>query len=134
MSDQDGVLVGHMSFQEQPAKTSVSPHSSPPGTFREEERLRLSSRNSILMTHTNVYIINPVVMGFQIQICPILSVFWSILVECCVHLPTSSSKTQILLLEKTIFPQTLTVLLEIFRVYISPLWPFVFCLSFVNNS
>ena len=36
-----------------------------------------------------------VVMGFQI--------YWSILVYCCVHLPTSSSKTQILLLEKIIF-------------------------------
>ena len=31
-------------------------------------------------------------------------------------------------------PQTLTVLLEILRIYIWPLWPFVFCLSFVNNS
>ena len=56
------------------AKTSVSPGSSPLGTFREEERLRLSGRNSILMTQINVYIINPVVMGFQIQICPIFLV------------------------------------------------------------
>ena len=31
-------------------------------------------------------------------------------------------------------PQILAVLLEIHRVYIWPLWPFVFCLSFVNNS
>ena len=31
-------------------------------------------------------------------------------------------------------PQILTVLLEIHRVYIWPLPPFVFCLSFVNNS
>ena len=31
-------------------------------------------------------------------------------------------------------PQILTVLLEILRVYIRPLWPFVFCLSFENNS
>ena len=31
-------------------------------------------------------------------------------------------------------PEILTVLLEILRVYNSPLWPFVFCLSFVNNS
>ena len=31
-------------------------------------------------------------------------------------------------------PQILTVLLEIHRVYICPLWPFVFCLSFVNNT
>ena len=34
---------------------------------------------------------------------PILCVFWSILIKCCVHLPKSSSKTQILLLEKTMF-------------------------------
>ena len=73
------------------------------GTFREEERLRLSDRNSILMTYINVYIINPVVMGFQMQICSILRFSWSILVKCCVHLRMSSSKTQMLLLEKTIF-------------------------------
>ena len=30
-------------------------------------------------------------------------------------------------------PQMLTVLLEIHRVYIWPSWPFVFCLSLVNN-
>ena len=30
--------------------TAVSPSSSPPGTIRQEERLRLSDRNSILMT------------------------------------------------------------------------------------
>ena len=48
-----------------PAKTSVSARSSPLRTFREEERLRLSDRNSILMTQINVYTINPVVMGFQ---------------------------------------------------------------------
>ena len=73
------------------------------GTFREEERLRLSDRNSILMTYINVYIINPVVMGFQMQICSILRFSWSILEKCCVHLRMSSSKTQMLLLEKTIF-------------------------------
>ena len=31
-------------------------------------------------------------------------------------------------------PQILTVLLEILCVYIWPLWPFVFCLSFVNKN
>ena len=30
--------------------------------------------------------------------------------------------------------QILTVLLKILRLYIWPLWPFVFCLSFANNS
>ena len=55
--------------------------------------LLLSGRNSILMTQINVYIINSVVMGFQIYICPILGVFWSILVKCCVHLPTSPGET-----------------------------------------
>ena len=68
-----------------------------------KKRLRLSGRNSVLMTQINVYIINPVVMGFQIQICTVLRVFWSILVNFCVHLSTSSSRTQILLLEKSIF-------------------------------
>ena len=31
-------------------------------------------------------------------------------------------------------PQILTVFLEILRAYTWPLWPFVFCLSFENNS
>ena len=31
-------------------------------------------------------------------------------------------------------PQILSVLLEILCVYICPLWPLVFCLSFINNS
>ena len=42
-------------------------------------------------------------MGFQMQICSILRFSWSILEKCCVHLRMSSSKTQMLLLEKTIF-------------------------------
>ena len=46
----------------EPANIAVSPSSSPPGTFRAEERLRLSDRNSILMTQINVYIMSPVVM------------------------------------------------------------------------
>ena len=51
--------------KKQPAKTSVSPRSSPLKKFRAEERLRLSDRNSILMTQINVYTIPPVVMEFQ---------------------------------------------------------------------
>ena len=50
-------------MQNKPAKASVSPRSSPPGTFRKEERLRISDRNSILMTQSNVYIMNSVVYG-----------------------------------------------------------------------
>ena len=73
------------------------------GTFHEEECLRLSSRNSILMMSINVNIINLVVMGFQMQICSILCFSWSVLEKCCVHLQISSSKTQMLLLEETIF-------------------------------
>ena len=42
-------------------------------------------------------------MGFQKQMCSILRFPWSILVKFCVHLETSSSKTQMLLLEKNIF-------------------------------
>ena len=37
-----------------PTKTFVSPRSSPLGTFRAEERLRLRDRNSILMMQINV--------------------------------------------------------------------------------
>ena len=86
-----------------PRKHPFLTSSSPLETFRAEERLRLRGRNSILITQINVFIINLVVMGFQIWICTILLVFWSILVKCCVHLPTSRSKTQMLLLENTIF-------------------------------
>ena len=45
-------------------------------------------------------------MGFQIQICSMLRTLrfsWSILVMFCVPLPTSSSKTQMLLLKKNIY-------------------------------
>ena len=42
-------------------------------------------------------------MGFQMQIWSILRFSWSILVKCCVHLRTTSSKTQMLLLQKNIF-------------------------------
>ena len=49
-----GTVLGHM-FRiirclSYPAKTAVSPLSSPLETFREEKRPRLSDRNSILMT------------------------------------------------------------------------------------
>ena len=67
------------------------------GMFCEKERLWLSDRNSILTTYNNVYIINLVV------ICSILCFSWSIFVKCYVHLRVSSSKTQMLLLEKNIF-------------------------------
>ena len=50
----------------------------------------------------NICLINPVVMGFQMQISSILGFSWSILVKCCVHLRTSSCKIQMLVLEKTI--------------------------------
>ena len=38
------------------------------GTFRQEERPRLSDRNSIRMTWINFDIINPVVMGFEMYL------------------------------------------------------------------
>ena len=88
------------------------------GTFREEERLRLSGRNSKLMTQTSVYIMNPVVVGFQIQICPILRVFWSILVKCCVHLANELQQNSNASSREDYIPEILTVLLEILRVYI----------------
>ena len=60
----------------------------------------------------------------------ILRVFWSMLVKCCVHLPTSSSKTQMLLQEKTIFHKYWLFCLTFFA------FTFDLCgrLSFVCNS
>ena len=108
-----------------PRKHPFLTSSSPLETFRAEERLRLRGRNSILITQINVFIINLVVMGFQIWICTILLVFWSILVKCCVQLQQNSSASS----REHYIPQILTVLSEILRVYIWPLWPFVFYLA-----
>ena len=85
--------------------TSVSPRSS-------------SQRQKFYTDDTNhhVYIINLVVMGFQIYICPILRVFWLSLVKCCVHLAMSPSETASS--REDYITQILTVLLEILRVYI----------------
>ena len=71
---------------------------------------------------------NPVVMGFQIQICSILHFSWSILVNCCVHLWTSSRKTQMLLLQKNIFHKYW----QFCDRFI--MFTFDLCLSFVNNA
>ena len=63
--------------------------------------------------------LNPVVMGFQMQLCSIFCFFWSILAKCCVHLRISSSKTQMLLKSREDYiPQILAALLEIHRFYI----------------
>ena len=56
-------------------------------------------------------------MGFQIQICPILRVFWSILVVLCSstnELQQNSNASS----GDDYIPQILTVLLEILPVYI----------------
>ena len=125
-----GTRILYTERGQKPAKRSVCPRSSPLGTFRAEERLRFSDRNSILMTQITVYIINPIVMGFQIQICPLLRVFLSILVKFCAHLPTSFSKTQTLYLEKSIFHK--------YWLYCSRFFAFTFdlcgLLSFVCHS
>ena len=103
--------------------------------FCEEERLWLSNRNSILTTYNNVYIINQVVMGFQMQICSILCFSWSISVKCYVHLRVSSSKTQMLLLEKNIFHKYWLFRYR-FIAFKFDLFSFlsVVCLSSITNS
>ena len=72
-----GKVNYHTSLREQPFLHAPNRR----GRFRKEERLRLSDRNSILMTYINIYMINLVVVGFQMQICSILRFFWSILVK-----------------------------------------------------
>ena len=50
-------------------------------------------------------------MGFQMQICSILHFSWSISVKCCLHLRTSSSKIQMLLLFDLFFTYSLRLYL-----------------------
>ena len=72
-------------------------------------------------------------MGLHNQICSILRFSWSMLLKRGVHLRTSSSRKSNASSREEYVPPILTVLLEIHRVYIWPSWPFVFCLSLVNN-
>ena len=84
-------------------------------------RLSLSGRNSILMTKINVYLINPEVMGFQMQICLILRFSLSILVLCS---SATSRKDYIL--------QILTILLFFsFHFYFSFFLSYFFHFAFV---
>ena len=70
------------------------------------------------MTQSNVYIINPVVMGFQIYFCPILPCllvdFGKVLCSSANELQQNSSASS----REHYILQILTVLLEILRVYI----------------
>ena len=56
--------------------------------------------------------------------------FGKVLCSSANELPQNSNASS----REDYIPQILTILLGILRVYIWPLWPFVFCLSFVNNS
>ena len=91
-------LRNHLTLPD--CENSLSPHSLPIGTFHQETSLCLSNRNSILMMLIYVNIVNPLVMGFQLQICQIVCFSWSILIKFHIHLQTSSCKTQMLLLKK----------------------------------
>ena len=87
----------------EPAKTAVSPRSSP------------------LRTKINVYIINPVVMGFPMQnlfnFTFLLVDFGKVLCLSANDLQQNSNSSS----REEYIPQILTVLLEIHRVYICPL-------------
>ena len=87
-------------------------------TFREEERLRLSDRNSILMTQTNVYIINPVVMGVPntnlSNFACLLVDFGKVLCSSANELQQNSNASS----REDYIPQILTILLGILRLYI----------------
>ena len=99
-------------------KASFSPRSSPSGTFRKEERLQLRVRNSILMTQSSVYIINPVVYGVSNTN---LSNFTCLLVDFGKLLYSSANERQQnsnSSFRDDYIPQILTVLLEILCFYI----------------
>ena len=99
-------------------KTSVSPRSSPLGTFHAEESLRLSDRNSILMTQINVYMIK---FGSHGVPNIYLSNFTCLLVDFGKVLCLSVNELQQISnasSKEDYIPQALTVLLKILRVYI----------------
>ena len=87
-------------YRTYPAKTTVSPHCLLLGTFREEECLWLRDRNSLLKMSINVYIIKPVVMGFQMWNNLFNCMFSIIVVFIC---KWALRKTQMLLLKRNIF-------------------------------
>ena len=99
------------------------------GTFREEERLRLSDRipywwrksGSHGVPNANLFNFTILLVDFVLRSFCILS---------CVHLRTSSSKTQMLLLEKNIFHG---YCLFCYR-FIAFILPSILFLSFVNNG
>ena len=72
-------------------------------------------------------------MGFHIQICSILRFllvdFTKVLCSSANKLQQNSNASS----REEYVPPILTVLLEIHRVYMGPLLPFVFCLPFVND-
>ena len=115
----------------QPAKTAVSPRSLPLGAFRQDRRLRLSDRNSILMTQVNVCIIIPVVMEFQAQICPILGLSRSVFVKFVFVCERAPAKLKFLF-QRRVYSTNIdcfVIDLQLFHL------TFVaFCLSILNNS
>ena len=85
------------------------------------------------MTYINVYIIYLVVMGSTskfVQFHVLLVDFTKVLFSSAKELQQTSNVSS----KEEYIPPISTVLLELHRVYIWPSWPFVFCLSFVNNS
>ena len=99
-------------------ETAVSPSSSPLGTFRAEERLRVGERNSILMTF-NQCLHN--IAGSDGVPHPNLFNFTSLLVDFAKALCSSANELQqnsIASSREEYIPPILTVLLEIHRVYI----------------
>ena len=104
-----------------------------PGTFREEEHLRQRQKfhtdEAIQCLHNKSSshgLSNTNLSNFTC----LLVDFGKLLCSSANELQQNSNAS----FREDYIPQILTVLLEILRVYISPLWPFVFCLSFVNNS
>ena len=70
-------------------------------------------------------------MEFQMQICSILRFSWSILKKCCAHLRMSSSKTQMLFLERLYSKNVDCFVRDSSRLHLTFA---AFCLSFVINS
>ena len=96
-----------------PAKTSLSPCSSPLGTLCLHNKFGSHGVPNITLSNFACLLVD----------------FGEVLCSSANELQQNSNASS----REDHIPKILTVLLKILRVYIWPLWPSAFCLSFVNN-
>ena len=110
-------------------KTAVPPRSSPPGGTSASQRQKFNTVdvNQCLHNKSGSHgVPNANLFNFTF----LLADFGKVLSSSANQFQQNSNASS----REEYIPQILTVLLVIYRLSICPLWPFVFRLSFVNNS